>query len=294
MPDSKIVVSLQLKTVIKPFKLQNMNIQNEVFTTIAAANRLVGVSYLGGINISSKLMKNQKVSGHKTYIVYLSPASTSGHNVCSHSTPECRYGCLATSGRFRLEKLKTVNRIEQARKRKTLAFIQNPEFFMRWLMASIANARAQALKEGFLFSVRLNGTADIDYAKILVDGKNIFDHFPDTVFYDYTKNPDKFIGKPDNYHLTLSYSGHNWELCKEHLNRGINVAMVFNLAKKESIPSTYAGYNVIDGDITDLRVDEAKGIIVGLHWKTIADKTTNHLIKTSIFAIQPDNKNINL
>ena len=101
------------------------------------------------------------------------------------------------------------------------------------------------------------------------------------------------LNQPDNYHLTLSYSGWNWDVCKDMLNKGVNVAMVFNYDKHAALPATYGGYPVINGDITDLRVDEAKGIIVGLHWKTIADKTLNAAVRFSTFAVQPHDENIN-
>lgn len=263
------------------------------FSTLKEARGRIGVSYLGGINISSKLMKNQKVSGHYTYIVYLAPASTSGFNVCSHSSPECRAGCLATSGRALLELRGGLDRIQQSRIRKTVALNTNPSFFLGWLFAEITAAKAKAERDNFFFSVRLNGTSDVDYAKLYLNGKNVFETFPDVTFYDYTKNPAKFDNKPDNYHLTLSYSGWNWDVCKDMLNKGNNVAMVFNFDKKSPLPDTYSGYPVINGDITDLRVDEAKGIIVGLYWKTIADKTLNSAVRFSNFAIQKSDQNIN-
>jgi len=62
------------------------------FTTISKTRKELGIAYLGNINISAKLIKNMKVSGNYTYSIYLAPASTSGYNVCSHSTHECRLG----------------------------------------------------------------------------------------------------------------------------------------------------------------------------------------------------------
>ena len=68
------------------------------FTTIQQAKIQTGLSYLGNINISAKMIKNKKINHEYTYLIYLSPAKTSGYNVCTHSTNECRLGCLATSG----------------------------------------------------------------------------------------------------------------------------------------------------------------------------------------------------
>ena len=256
------------------------------FATIAEARRLIGVSYLGGINTSSKLMKNQKISGHYTYIVYLAPAATSGFNVCTHSTPECRSGCLATSGRALMELRCGGNRIQTSRMRKTVLLKTNPDYYLAWLITEITAAKAKALKDGYAFSVRLNGTSDVDYTQLLLNGKNVFELFPDVTFYDYTKNPHRFANKPANYHLTFSYTGRNWKHCEKLLKQGHNVAMIFNVEKGVALPDVYHGHPVIDGDITDLRVDEAVGIIVGLRWKNIADKKLNETVKRSIFVIQ--------
>ena len=257
------------------------------FTTIAEARRLMGVAYFGGINTSSKLMKNQKISGHYTYIIYLAPANTSGHNVCPFSTPECRNGCLATSGRAAMEIISGGSRIQQSRVKKTNMLCTNPAFTIALISAEIDRAKAKAARDGFAFSVRLNGTSDVDYTKIKIDGKNIFELHPDVTFYDYSKNRFKFNNLPSNYHLTYSYTGRNWKYCEDLLSKGFNVAMVFNYPKKQPLPTQYKGYTVINGDITDLRIDEGKGIIVGLYWKNIADKQLNNTVKKSIFCIQP-------
>lgn len=262
------------------------------FTTMAQAKKLTGVSYLGGVNISAKMIKNQKVSGHYTYCIYLAPYNLSGYNVCQNSTQHCQQGCLATSGRAAMDIQSGANIIKRARIIKTRLFVEQTEFFMQWVIAEINNFKAKALKDGYGFSVRLNGTSDIDYAKVLIGGKNIFEIFPETQFYDYTKNIDRYINKPINYHLTFSYTGLNWDLCKTLLDSGQNVAMVFNLSKKKALPISYNGYSVTNGDLTDLRIDEAKGVIVGLYWKNIADKVVNAKIKNSIFAIQADDINL--
>lgn len=262
------------------------------FTTIAEARRRTGVSYLGGINTSSKLQKNLKVSGHYTYIVYLAPANTSGFNVCACSTAECRLGCLATSGRARMELTRGITRIEQSRVRKTVLLKTHPEYYLRWLFAEISAARAKAVKDGYLFSVRLNGTSDVDYTKLQLDGRNVFETFPDVTFYDYTKDHTRFVNKPDNYHLTFSYTGRNWNKCKELLDAGVNIAMVFNFPKEAVLPTEYSGYTVVNGDLTDLRVDESKGVIIGLYWKNINNSDINNKVRNSIFAVQPDDVNL--
>lgn len=260
------------------------------FTTIGEAKRQTGLSYLGGVNVSAKMIKNLKVSNNMTYAIYLAPAMVSGYNVCPNSTPECRLGCLATSGRAGMDILSGKGMVERARIKKTKLFHEENIFFMKWLIAELTLAKAKAKRKGFDFSVRLNATSDIDWQSENLNGKNIFELFPDVNFYDYTKNPTKFIDKPENYHLTFSYSGHNVAMCEKLLNKGFNVATVFNVKRESDLPKTFMGYKVINGDLTDFRPNDGKGIIVGLKWKQIANKANNEAIKNSIFVVQPENE----
>lgn len=266
------------------------------FTTIGQAKKETKLSYLGSVNKSSKLAKNGKVSGQMTYGLYLAPASVSGYNVCSHSTAECRLGCLATSGRAGMEINSNgkCNRINNARTVKTKLFFEHNEFFMAWLVAEIEAAKLKAEKAGFGFSVRLNCTSDIDWQNTMYKGSNIFEIFSDVTFYDYTKNPNKFIGIAPNYHLTFSYTGRNWHACKTVLKRGYNIAVVFNVKNENDIPAMYNGYKVINGDITDYRVNDAKGVIVGLKWKRIANRVAEKQVLNSCFVVKPETKNINV
>jgi hypothetical protein len=257
------------------------------FTTIAQARKQTRLSYLGGVATSAKIDHSRKYSHQYTYGLYLAPANVSGYNVCSHSTPECRLGCLNTSGKAGIEEFSHITKISDARIKKTRLFFEEKSFFMLWLIAEIMSARAKALRDGYYFSVRLNCTSDIDWTKVLVDGKSIFQIFPDVQFYDYTKNANKFVEKPNNYHLTYSYTGRNAELCKALLHRGFNVAMVFNVRNEIDLPKTYCGYQVINGDLTDYRINDAKGIIVGLKWKRIANRLNEKKVLNSCFVVNP-------
>jgi hypothetical protein len=255
------------------------------FTTIADAKRQTGLSYIGSINKSSKLAKNGKVSGQYTYGLYLAPACTSGYNTCSHSTPECRMGCLNTSGRAGIEEFAGLTMIMDCRIKKTKLFYEEPEFFMAWLIAELEQGKRQAVRDGYFFSARLNCTSDIDWQNVLVNGQNIFEMFPDVNFYDYTKNPAKFVNHPVNYHLTFSYTGRNWKSCEAVLKAGHNIAMVFNAKHETELPAMYRQYNVINGDLTDYRIDDGKGIIVGLKWKRIANRVAERNVLNSCFVV---------
>jgi len=263
------------------------------FTTIANAKRQTGLSYLGGVNLSAKMLHSKKESHQYTYLIYLAPANTSGYNVCPFSTPECRRGCLATSGHAGMELTAGRSTIQNSRIKKTRLFMEEQYFFMEWMIAEIRVAQAKAKKDGYYFSVRLNGTSDIDWAKVLHNGKNIFATFPDVQFYDYTKQASKFYSLPVNYHLTYSYTGRNWEQSKALLDAGHNVAVVFNVKNESLLPKTWKGYPVINGDLTDYRIADAKGIVVGLKFKHISDKQAEADVLKSAFVVQPDDEDCN-
>lgn len=255
------------------------------FKNFNQAQKLTGLSYLGNINSSAKIVKNQKISQQYTYILYLSPTNKSGYNVCSHATDECRIGCLASSGRAGIGQ---DNSIQKSRITKTKLFFEHRNFFMDWLVAEIKYFYQKAKDEGFGFSVRLNGTSDIDWQSVVLKPHNcnLFDLFSDIQFYDYTKNPSKFINKAKNYHLTFSYTGYNWSTCEKLLELGHNVAVVFDLKKKTEMIKDFNNYPVIDGDITDYRPNDPKSTIVGLRWKRIQNKQDNQTIKNSIFVVK--------
>jgi hypothetical protein len=165
---------------------------------------------------------------------------------------------------------------------------------MQWMFAEIRKYQQKAKRDGFFFSVRLNATSDIDWQNVKVDGKNVFQIFPEILFYDYTKNASKFIEKAQNYHLTLSYTGRNWLLCEALLQQGVNVAIVFNVKNESQLPKTYRGYKVINGDLTDYRIDDAKGIIIGLKWKRIANRIAEKKVLNSCFIVNPVVETINV
>jgi hypothetical protein len=61
---------------------------------------------------------------------------------------------------------------------------------------------------------------------------------------------------PANYHLTFSRSESNEADCIKLLDRGVNVAAVF-----QTVPASWQGFNVIDGDKHDLRQLDPRGPI---------------------------------
>ena len=99
--------------------------------------------------------------------------------------------------------------------------------------------------------------------------------FPTVQFYDYSKLYLRaYKDLPSNYHLTLSYSEANPDFAEAVLNAhkltGVNVAVVFR--DKDTIPTSFAGSTVLDGDKDDLRFLDAPRHIVALYAKGDARK----------------------
>ena len=246
--------------------MKNMSMK---FTTIGSAKKQTKLSYLGSVASSSKIAKGLKYN-EMTYILYLAPASQSGYNVCPMSTEECRTACLTESGHNRIDVKK--NAINKARIAKTKLFFEHRDFFMSWLVTEIEKAKYVAESKGYTFSVRINGTSDIDLTTFKLNGKNILELFNDVQFYDYTKVAKRFkmLDKYDNYDLTYSFSGHNMFQCLDLLNKNKGrVAMVF---EGKVLPQSFMGYKVIDGDAYDMRYMDEQGVIVGLKFKKVRNK----------------------
>jgi hypothetical protein len=218
---------------------------------------------------SAKTIKGEKLN-FLTAILYLKPDIT----ICAMSgLAGCLIPCLQSSGRG------AFNTIQKQRLAKTEYFKQHQEAFILSMCADVWSLRNKALRIGFTLLVRPNGTSDILWENIqVIDGKNIFQLFPDVQFYDYTKHPARnLIGKTSgNYDLTYSYSGITpIKITHKGLLNPNNsrVAVVFE--KRSDIPDTFRGWNVIDGDDTDVRHIEPKNVVVGLYAKGKAKRDTS-------------------
>ena len=242
---------------------------------------------------NSKTIKGEKL-GYTTYIMYLAPhtQNSKGINLCSHASAGCAKACLFQSGAARFDP------VQQGKRNKTEYYLADRQGFMAQLVKEIARAvRLHAKVEGDeqigrtgkvvrykKFAIRLNGTADIPFEKIKLEGGlNIFEMFPNVQFYDYTKNPKRFNKiLPKNYHLTFSRSEDNDSEVDKVLAGGGNVAVVFGVKKVEDLPTTYKGYKVINGDETDLRFLDDKNVVVGLKYKLMTGKGTKGKNKENV------------
>lgn len=194
----------------------------------------------------------------RTYYLSLQPTDLNSKktNLCKFSTKECRNQCLQYAGR------QGFSTIVQSRSNKTEYFINHSADFLQKLWNELVMLNLKSDKQ---IAVRLNLLSDVDweteFKKIGHDLKGL----TRLVLYDYTKDHFKILNNLNpNYHLTYSFSGHNWNWCEKFLKeKTANVAVVF----KNTVPLTYKGYTVIDGDQSDERFLNEKGIIIGLKYK---------------------------
>jgi len=201
--------------------------------------------------------------GVLTGILYLAPDLNSGHktSTCPFASKECSSACLYSAGRGKM------SNVQNARKRKTLEYFKNRKNFIDRLKVDITKGLKFADKHKMKLAIRFNGTSDLPFEKFFP-----MEEFPRVTFYDYTKNPvrmEKFTKgeMPKNYHLTFSRSENNQESVKETLDNGGNVAVVFSTRKGETLPKSWQGKRVIDGDKTDIRFNDPRNVIVGLRAK---------------------------
>ena len=194
-----------------------------------------------------------------TAIMYLAPHTMSGYEVCPGSSEGCRNVCLVSAGRG------TMTTVQQARIRKTKLFFENNDAFMSLLNADISLFEKYCKDLEIQGYVRLNGTSDIKW-----EDHSIFNKYPTLRFYDYTKRDDRdFNNLPSNYKLTYSRDENMTTETLKKTVKQVNVAVVF-----DSVPQSYEGIPVIEGDLTDLRWEDPPNVIVGLKAKGMA-KTDN-------------------
>ena len=219
-----------------------------------------------------KLSKNIKLDVY-TFSLALAHSDISGYNVCplaqrlnkpnNDKLSSCSSVCVGYNGMAQ-----RYPKVMESRIRKTKMYFENRELFMRWLISDIEKAIDFSIEHGKLPSFRINAYSDIKWENVPVTYNNIkydnvFDIFPDVIFYDYTKHPERKT--PANYHLTYSFWGNMKDSGKAYAS-GQNIAVVFEEMPKDL---KYGGRSIVNGDDTDLRTPENDGkrVIVGLKFK---------------------------
>lgn len=216
-------------------------------------------------NASPKLAKSAN-DQWLTAILYL--AGAADKRLCPCATEGCRSICLVTnSGRG------FMGPVRQARQAKTDWLFNNPTGFDYQLSKDINALRNKAKRLGKRPAIRLNGGSDLDWSRF-------YETYQDVIFWEYTKRPDmaiKLSKAYGNVHFTYSENENTTDRIRGHmLTSGINIAMVFDVWSRHggALPKTVGNVPVIDGDVSDLRFLDPKGVIVGLRLKS-AKKPTN-------------------
>ncbi len=224
------------------------------------------------VDTNAKTVKGQKY-GFITGILYMAPSDLSGQQFCPMAKlAGCEAACLNTAGRG------AMSSVQRARLSKARFFIQQRDDFMDVLAADVARLQRRAAKLGMTPLVRLNGTSDIRWESIRMrDGRTIFEAFPGVQFYDYTKIANR-RDIPANYDLTFSWSGVAAfaEYGRRAIDAGMRVAVVFQ--DRRSIPASYLGMQCVDGDDSDIRHLDPRGVVVALYAKGKAKRDTSGFV----------------
>jgi hypothetical protein len=83
---------------------------------------------------------------------------------------------------------------------------------------------------------------------------------------------------PVHYTYSLDVGSARETHALDYLRAGGNVAVVF----RGGLPETWNGYPVIDGDVTDVRYLDPRGVVVGLKAKGKARTDTSGFVRASI------------
>ena len=152
-------------------------------------------------------------------------------------------------------------------------YLQYPDKFKSMLIADIETLQRKAKRNAMTPMVRLNGTSDIRWEVVFPE---VFSIFYGIQFYDYTKISNRRLGNIQNYDLTFSYSGVKdyQKFVMDSIKYRMRMAVVF----KKHLPKTFMGMKVVNGDDTDLRPYDPKGVVVGLIAKGKARHDTSGFV----------------
>lgn len=198
------------------------------------------------------------------YGLALAQGNLSGYENCPWRGA-CTNDCLGHAGRM---KFQTQQHID-----KTQFLAEHPDEFCTILyheILSISKRKTAAFRPNVL--------ADLAWEEFF---PQLFE-IP-VQFFDYTKGLARISRpRPDNYHLTYSANEKTPAGAIDRLIAGgTNVTVVFDTKRGAALPKTYLGHKVIDGDISDARFLDPRGVIVGLRYKGYGEPANSpFIIKT--------------
>lgn len=241
---------------------------NLIYTSHAKVAKAIGIKELVPINATAKQKHTLDNKGVLEFLLYLTPYKLDNRIMCPNAE-HCKVTCLAGSGINVLYKYNSESPIDRVRRIRTELFLYNRDVFMQMYLYELDRAFEKANKLGLRFLARLNGTSDLSPLMFKYNGKNILELRPNITFNEYTKVRAylDLQKKYNNIDYTFSYNGYNDSEAKYAIENGTRVAVVFDLKKNDILPKKFNGYEVINGDISDVRADDPKNVIVLLHYK---------------------------
>lgn len=278
-----------MKTTLSP--LDNYLLMSKAeLMRLARSNFNVKGSLLADPLSNPKIAKNAKENGVLTFPLHLAPSKMSGYNTCAMASTGCAAACLNTAGNpaYLVGKL-------AARIAKTKMYFEDRPLFVAILIKEVVAARNKASKANMAIAFRLNATSDIKWEKAKLNHVGLMltvlellhAAAPAAKFYDYAKDHKRTSDTlPAYYSLTYSLSEENDISSAKVLARGDNLAVVFDVKRGHALPATHTingvSAAVIDGDLTDYRPDDVRGVIVGLRAKGEAIGSTTGFVRSAI------------
>ena len=278
-----------MKTELSPLDTYSLLSKAELMR-IARADFNVKGSLLSDPLSNPKIAKNAKENGVLTFGLHLAPYKMSGYNTCAMASTGCAEACLNTAGNpvYLVAKL-------AARIAKTKMYFENRPLFVAILLKESIAAKNKAIKANMAIAFRLNATSDIKWEKAKLEQRGLMSTViellhaavPVAKFYDYAKDHKRTSDTlPAYYSLTYSLSEENDLSSSIVLARGDNLAVVFDVKRGQPLPTTHTingiSAAVIDGDLTDYRPDDARGVIVGLRAKGKAIGDTSGFVRSAV------------
>lgn len=190
-----------------------------------------------------------------------------GFNLCPRASKGCAAACLSFSGQSGMPQA------QRAQAVRTALLLAEPAV----AGVLIGDEIRRALKRHKAINLRLNTTSDIRWEIV---APQMVQTLTDqgVVMYDYTAwSPEDRRGS-SSYNLTFSAKEptHTSDTYLARiLTNGGNVAMPFTTARGEALPTSWNGFPVIDGDLSDERYNDPRGVVVGLRAKGYKWKRDN-------------------
>ena len=207
---------------------------------------------------NTKLAKSNKSDTEfRSFGLSLAPHKVSGYNTCPAASFGCSEACLDSTG------LRAVyERIHIGKIARTLVFFNHRRWFLNRLETELENKCKHGVKTGYIPCFRLNMFSDLPWEQF-IDMEYYYRYqCSRAYFYDYTKVLHRAGLQERNYWVTASRSETNNAGILDCLSRGINCAIVFGSTRGKqhvTMPRTWNDYEVISGELNDLRFLDKRG-----------------------------------